>query len=684
MYKYKLKGLDCPVCAKEIEEKLNELKYKIIIDYSKKSIISDEEIDIDLLNNKLKKIEPGVKVVTKEENENLFKIIKIVTSAILLISAFFLEDYIVLFYVFGSLAYLIAGYNVIIKALFNIRHGKIFDENFLMLIASLGAFFLGDLVEAGEVMVLYSLGEYLQDLAVSKSRQNIKGLLDLNLTNATAVINDTLVEKDYLDIVIGDTLLVKKGEKIAFDSILLSSSATLDTRLITGESLPVEKAQDELLVSGSINMDNPIYVKVVKEFKDSTIERLRAFIEDSNNYQSKKEKIISKFAAIYTPIVCFLAVLVAFFVPFIVSLITKDNYLDLVLTHDGFLYKALLFLVISCPCAIVLSVPLTYFSAIGTISRRGLLVKNGESIEEIAGANMIVLDKTGTLTEGIFVLKEVISYGLEKDFLVAIASSLEALSVHPISAAFKNLNFNLKVSDFKEVTGKGISGVIDGTKYYIGSKKMLKDLEILEPKERDEIYLVKEKEVIGVLIVRDKLRDNSKEFIKLLQKDKYKVVILSGDSKKVVQEVASELGISDYRYELLPEDKLNIIEEYREKGNKVLYVGDGINDLAAFVKADVGIAIGLQGIDATVEVADSVLVSNNILKVFETIKLSISAKQKITQNIIFAISFKFIFLALSLFNLLPMTFAVLSDVGVLLLCILNSLLLFINKPLKKK
>lgn len=600
--------------------------------------------------------------------KTIFLIREIIAITCLILSyALPVNEYIIL--AIALIGYFVVAYDVIFDCFRNIIHGKIFDESFLMVLATIGAFATKQYSEGLMVMVLFQIGEYFQSYAVNKSRKSIADLMDIRPLYANKVVDDNIIEFDPYDIKIDDIIAVKPGEMIPLDGIVIKGSSYIDSKSLTGESKPIEVTLNDEVLSGTINLDSILYIKVNKEYSDSTVEKILSLIEEASDNKSKSESFISKFAKWYTPVVVILALLLAILPPLIIG--------DYGLFPD-FIRRACSFLVISCPCALVISVPLTYFTGIGCASKNGILVKGSSYLEVLSHVNTICFDKTGTLTKGTFKVTKVIG----DNELVKYAAYAEYYSNHPIASAIKEyyqdkIDGNI-IIDYKEIPGKGISYKYNSDQVLVGNKLLLEDNNI-KVDDIDEIgtliYVAVNNNYLGSIVISDEIKEEAKLLIEDLNKLKIKSIMLSGDNDKICKDMANRLGITEYYASLLPQDKLQVIEDLT-KENKVAFVGDGINDSLALVRSDVGISMGNVGSDAAIEASDIVIVDDNISKISKSLKLSKKVRSIVYQNIIFAIGVKVLVLVLAALGFAPMFLAVFADVGVSAIAILNAMRAF--------
>ena len=599
------------------------------------------------------------------------QIIIIITSIVLLIIAFLINDK--LSVVFFLLSYIIVGHKIIYKAFRNIIRGKVFDENFLMTIATLGAFFINEIPEAVTVMLFYQIGEFFQDYALDKSRKSISSLMDIRPDYANVVKGKDTVKVNPSEVKIGDIIVVKSGEKIPLDGIVESGDSALNTSALTGESkLRKVDIGDEVLC-GSINISGILKIKVTKEFSESTVSKILELVENASNRKSESENFITKFARYYTPIVVIEAILLSVIPPVIFN---QD--------FNTWIYRALSFLVVSCPCALVVSIPLGFFSGIGACSKNGILVKGSNYLEAVSKSEIVVFDKTGTITEGEFKVRSIHSVDIRDNELLKLASYAEYYSNHPISISIKKdyghkINPN-KISDVKEIPGRGVIALVDNKKVMVGNNKLLEENNI-EYEKCDIIgtiiYVAVDNVYHGYMVISDRIKDDSALALRLLKNlGVKKTVMLTGDKDDVSKNVFERLNINEYYSELLPQDKVNIINEFKKKltdDGKIVFAGDGINDAPVIMSADIGISMGGVGSDAAIEASDIVIMTDELSKIATVINISKSTMKIVKQNIVFAISVKIFVLLLISFGILTMWSAVFADVGVSVLAILNSI-----------
>ena len=551
------------------------------------------------------------------------------------------------------LAYIIAGWDVIFKAAKNITKGHVFDENFLMSAATIGALCIKEYPEAVMVMILYQIGEYFQHKAVEKSRHSISELMDIRPDYAN-LCGEKVSPRE---VKVGDIITVNTGEKIPLDGIVTEGHASLDTSALTGESVPRTVSTGDSVISGCINLNGVLKIKVTKEFGESTVTKILELVEHASSKKARTEKFITKFAAYYTPAVVILALMIAFIPPLFIT----GNWIE----------RALTFLVISCPCALVISIPLSFFAGIGSASKNGILIKGSNYLELLAKPDTVVFDKTGTLTKGVFKVREI--HSDEPDFL-KYAAYAESASSHPIAAAIREA-YGQKIpeqNNIEEIAGLGIKAIIDGKEILAGSAKLVKT----EPINTDGsvVYVSINGNYCGYIVIADEVKNDSKETIEKLKTLGIKTVMLTGDSKNTADKVQKKLGVDNAFAELLPEDKVNKLEKIiKTAGGSVIFVGDGINDAPVLTRADVGIAMGGLGSDAAIEAADAVIMDDSPSKLITSIKIARKTMRIVKQNIVFALGVKALFLILGGIGIMTMWGAVFADVGVALLAVLNSL-----------
>lgn len=598
-------------------------------------------------------------------NEDLFKII---ISTILFIIALFLPNPFKLIVLIIS--YIIISYEIYIEAFNELKEKEIFNENLLMILATIGAFVIGSYQEAVMVMLLFEIGEYLSDLAVSSSKKSITKLMDLRSETINLFKNDEIEKVSIKKAKIDDIFVVLPGEKVPLDGIVIEGESYLDTSSLTGESTPRKIKTDDLVLSGSINKDSILKVKATSTYKTSTASKIIELIENSNNKKTDTENFIRKFSKIYTPIVVLLALIIA-----VVPTIIVGDF-------NTWLYRSLVFLVTSCPCALVISVPLGYFSGIGRASKEGILIKGSRELETLANIDYLALDKTGTITEGVFEVTEVKSKGISEDELLLLTASAEANSIHPIAKAIVKYNKGklIKATNLKEYSGKGISCVIDNKNILVGNKKLMEDNNIKIEDEKTigtVIYIAINNKYSGYIIISDRIKKSSYK-LSSLKNDFKDIMILSGDNEDITSAIAKEVKIKTYYNNLLPVDKVNKIKEYQKQG-LVMFIGDGINDAPVIKISDIGVSMGNLGSDAAIEASDVVIMKDDLSKIKTALNISKLTKHKVKTSIIFALIVKFIVLTLGVVGISTIWMAVFADVGVTLLAILNVLTIMWKK-----
>lgn len=571
------------------------------------------------------------------------------------------------------ISYIIVGGDVVKRAVKNIFKGQVFDENFLMSIATIGAFFIGEYPEGVAVMLFYQVGELFQSYAVGKSRKSIASLMDIRPDYANVKKGDELVKVDPDEVQIGDIIVIKAGEKIPLDGKVIEGSSMIDTSALTGESVPREVEVGSDILSGCININGVITAEVTKEFGESTVSKILDLVENASSKKSNSEQFITKFARYYTPVVVIIAVFLAIIPPLVIDGATFSDWI----------YRALAFLVVSCPCALVISIPLSFFGGIGGASKKGILVKGSNYLEALAETEIVVFDKTGTLTKGVFNVQEIHPEGVSKEELLELTAYVESYSNHPISLSLKRAYGkeidNGRISDVEEISGHGVIATVDGKKVMAGNIKLMKMMDI--PYFKGEligtaVHVAVNNKYIGYIVIADEVKEDSAQAIKELKAANIKqIVMLTGDNKSVGSKVAKELGVDKVYAELLPADKVEKLEElFSQKSTKgkLAFVGDGINDAPVLARADIGIAMGGLGSDAAIEAADIVIMTDEPSKIATAMKISKKTLKIAHQNIVFAIGIKIIVLILSAFGITTMWAAIFADVGVTIIAVLNA------------
>lgn len=701
-----IEGLDCPNCAAKVERKINTLEgiKEATVDFlGKKIVVLADEISenelVELIQTEVDKIEDGVKVFvpkvqageSSSEEEDTGKIKKkLLIGGILFVLGIFVPKtlFIPKLAVF-LVSYLVIGGNVLLSAFKNILNGQVFDENFLMAIATIGAFAIGEYPEGVAVMLFYQLGELLQGIAVNNSRKSIVSLMDIRPDYANIKVGEGIKKVSPEEIKVGEIIVVKPGEKVPLDGKIVKGASTFDTSALTGESLPREaKAGDDVL-SGFINKNGLIEIQVAKVFSESTVSKILYLMENAGSKKSKTENFITKFARYYTPAVVITALIVAIFPPLLIQGATFSDWI----------YRALIFLVVSCPCALVISIPLGFFGGIGGASRHGILIKGTNYLEVLNNLESVVMDKTGTLTKGIFKVTEVNAENnikindfqnnkteLTKPLLLKYAAHIEKFSNHPIAQSIVSEYENSAskvdenvVKDFEEISGFGIKVNINNHQFLAGNSKLMNLENITFDKKENlgtAIYLAADGKYIGNILISDEVKEDSARAIKGMKENGVKeIVMLTGDNEAIGKNIAEKLGIDKVFTELLPNEKVEKLEEiYKTKSEKgkVAFVGDGINDAPVLARADLGIAMGGAGSDAAIEAADVVIMNDEPSKIVTAIKIAKKTKEIVWQNITIAFAIKIVVMALGLFGDATMWEAVFADVGVALLAVLNA------------
>ncbi|MFQ8740821.1 MAG: heavy metal translocating P-type ATPase [Enterococcus faecium] len=684
MKSYRLEGLDCANCAMKIEkgvQKINGVKEATVNFTSGKLTIDAEEDHLATIEQETKKVvkelEPDVKVTeidkekvsehgNEKERNTLFRILFSLAGITLLLLFDFNEPIRLIGYL---LIYLLIGYDVVKKAVMNIVKGKIFDENFLMSVATIGAMLIGEYPEAVAVMLFYQIGEYFQGLAVSHSRKSIRELMAIRPETAHVQTAEGLMTVNPEDVQIGQFVLVKPGERVPLDGTIIEGESLVDTSALTGESVPKSVYVGETVLSGFINKNKPFLVQVEKSYENSTISKLLELVENASSKKAPAENFITKFARYYTPVVVGLAVLLAVLPPLVVSGAAFSEWI----------YRALTFLVISCPCALVISVALSFFGGIGGASKIGVLVKGSNYLELLAQTETVVFDKTGTLTKGDFSIQTIDTKIDPKIFMQYVASA-EQFSTHPIAQSVLEGYAGplLPTTNIQEFAGEGILAEVDGKQVLVGNHKLMERFEISFPSSQEIgtlLYLAIDQSYSGYLVIADTLKEDAVDaLVQLKQAGVKNTVMLTGDSKKIADHIGKQVGVDKIYSELLPEDKVQRLEEILQRNNKkTAFVGDGINDAPVLARADVGIAMGGLGSDAAIEAADVVIMNDQPSKIAEAIHLAKKTLKIVKQNIVFAIGIKILVLALGAFGFASMGDAVFADVGVTVLAVLNAM-----------
>ena len=682
-----LEGLNCANCARKIEEKVGRMEgvkeSNLNFTTTTLNVKLEKKVKEEHVINEIKKIveslEPHVKVEKKVYGKATIKKAKFTVKSTLIIGAV-----LYLFAVIGDFqgtlglilfgaSYLLIGGEVVLTAIKNIAKGQVFDENFLMTVATIGAFTINQYPEAVAVMLFYEIGETIQGYAVNKSRSSISSLMDIRADYANLIINGKEKKVSPETVKVEDVILVKPGEKVPLDGVVIEGESFIDTSVLTGESVPRKIVPNDEILSGGINTSGLLKVKVTKKFGESTVSRILEMVENAASKKADTEKFITKFAKVYTPIVVVLAILIAV----IPSIFIKDAL------FSTWLYRALVFLVVSCPCALVVSVPLGFFAGIGGASKKGVLVKGSNYLELLKDLETVVFDKTGTLTEGVFSVTEINTNGIDKEKLIEVAAMAESFSNHPIAISIikeygKEIDKEV-IKEYKEILGRGIKAVINNEEVLVGNSKLMNEFNILY-NEVDSIgtvvYCAINGEFKGSIVISDKIKENAAEaLINLKKAGVKKTVMLTGDNKKTAYKVGEKINIDEVHSELLPLDKVREVEELLKRSNKngkLAFVGDGVNDAPVLARSDIGIAMGGIGSDAAIEAADIVLMKDDINALVDAINISKKTNKILWQNIVFALGIKILVMVLGTFGIANMWTAVFADVGVTIIAIINS------------
>ena len=693
-----LKGLDCPNCSAKIEKEVGELAgvSSSSINLMKQSLtISVEEDALSLVTKQIETIvhshEPDVTVTeyiaessvstqeTKSEDyNNKIRIIRLIAGALIFISGIISNEFInvalPVYLIFLVLAYIILGGDVVIKAIKNITKGRIFDENFLMSLSTIGAFVIGEYPEAVAVMLFYQIGEYFQDLAVNRSRKSIANLMNIRPDFATVLRNGEQTIVSPKTVSIGEIIVVKPGEKIPLDGIILEGDSMLDTKALTGESVPRTVHKGDEALSGCVNQNGVLTIQVTKAFGESTVSKIIELVENASSRKAPTENFITTFARYYTPVVVIFALILAVAPP----LLFNAEWIE-------WIHRAFVFLVISCPCALVISIPLTFFGGIGAASKHGVLVKGSNYLESLNNVSTVVFDKTGTLTKGVFKVTEIVpDNGFTVDRILEYGAKAEIYSNHPIAksiiAAYEKDVDGTNITDYKEISGYGISVTVDNKKILAGNSKLMTAEQIhYRPcnKAGTKVYVAVDGKYAGCILITDEIKEDSKRAIAELKRIGIeKTVMLTGDDEMIGKAVSRKLGLDEYYAQLLPDQKVLKLEELDSQKplkSKLAFIGDGINDAPVLARADVGIAMGGIGSDAAIEAADVVLMTDEPSKLVEAIEVAKATKHIVIQNIVLALTVKVIFMVLGAFGIAGMWEAVFGDVGVALIAVMNAM-----------
>ena len=683
-----IENLDCPVCAEALQSDIQKIKGVrfVLVDFVSQTITL--EVDSETVLKKVVKTANNfeeVRVLDGDRYASKRKSCAKEWSQIFLSAALLIMGVLLLYLVDGksarivvyaafALAYLCVGYPVLISTAKNVCRGRIFDENFLMTVASIGAFALGEYWEGVLVMLLYQLGELLQSIAVESSRNSVAKLMELKSESATIIVGGEYKQVKPEEIQIGDILLVKVGEKAPVDGVLLTKRALLDTKSMTGEGELKEVLEGGEILSGTINAGGVYEMKATRVYMDSAVARVLDLVENVAASKAKPEKFIAKFARIYTPVVCLCALILATLAPLVNGWV--NGYAFEFVRVERWVRSALTFLVVSCPCALVISVPLTYFSGIGACAKAGVLVKGATYLDVLARAKNIAFDKTGTLTEGNFTVCGVDCADGNEQELLAIAAAVERESAHPIAKAFENCKTSYKATDVMECAGQGLIAKIDGKEVLVGKEELLFEYGVSVIKKEDsaytQIFVARDKKYLGAIYVGDKIKTEAKAVLNELKVLGFeRRVMLTGDNHERAEKIAKEIGMSEVSAELLPDEKLKKTEQFKQNGG-FIYVGDGINDAPVMMAADCAVSMGKLGSAAAIEASDLVLISDRLNGLPKTIKTARKTRRIVMQNVVFSIVMKGAFMALGALGVFPLWLAVFADVGVMLLAVLNS------------
>ena len=589
--------------------------------------------------------------------------------------------------------YLLVGYDILRKAIHGIRNGQIFDENFLMTVATNGAIVLGEYGEGVAVMLLYQVGELFQSYAVGKSRRNITELMDIRPDYANIEVDAELEQVDPDEVEVGTIIVVQPGEKIPLDGVVVEGTSSLNTSALTGESLPRKVGPDSDVLSGSINMSGVLKIRTTTEFDESTASKILDLVENAASRKSKSENFISKFARYYTPIVCYAALALAVLPPLFIMLthVGMDHYASVGKIWGDWVLRACTFLVISCPCAVVISIPLSFFAGLGGASKQGILIKGSNYLETLSQVKTVAFDKTGTITKGNFAVTSVHKSPIDEQKLLEYAAHVECHSSHPIARSIQEAYGKhvdqTRVTELEEISGHGVSAKVDGIPVAIGNDKLMEKLGIAHeecPHVGTLLHVAVDGEYSGHIVISDEIKENAKEAIAALRRTGVeRAVMLTGDAESVAQKVAQEVGLTEYRAQLLPADKVSCVEELLNEctgSRRLAFVGDGINDAPVLSRADIGIAMGALGSDAAIEAADVVLMDDDPMKISKAIRISRKCSGIVRQNIVLALGVKLICLILAAFGIANMWVAIIADVGVMILAVLNAIrCLFVGK-----
>lgn len=653
--------IDCAECASKVENALNNDKdvKKAHFDFPKGKLYVTTTLTEEEVRERCLKVEDDMEFHTSQLAEKKdYSLYRIIVAAV-----FFIIAKVSGYEAIAIISYVIAGYDVLIKAFKNILKGKVFDENFLMSIATIAALAISSFDEAAAVMIFYQVGEYFQRKAVGSSRDNIGKLMDLSTDKVSVKRNNEWVVVKPEEVKIGDIILLKSGEKLAVDGTVVEGESFLDTRALTGESVPVKVSVGSSVLSGSVNGENSLVVRAEKEYSDSTASKIMKLVEESEGKKATSEKFITRFSRYYTPSVCAAALIIAI-VPSLFGLTTWKSSI----------YRAAMLLVISCPCALVLSVPLTYFASMGSFAKRGILVKGDDAIQKLNKTEVVAMDKTGTLTEGVFSVQSVEYLNTDMDHLLDVAYALEKESTHPISTALLSYSGerNVDAESVHTITGVGIEGILNGKVVKAGSKRIMNNAPEVD-KDGTLVYVTEDDKLLGVFVISDKIRESSYSTIRALRENGVKkIYMLSGDRKERAEKTALSLGMDKAYGELLPNQKLELLEQMKKEGT-LLYVGDGINDAPALKSADVGVAMGGVGSDTAIAAADCVIMNDDLSRLPVAIKIAKKTEKISRENIYFSLFVKAVVFILAILGIANMWIAVFADTGVSLIAVINAM-----------
>ncbi len=686
---FEIRDIDCANCALKIENEFKKIEglSQVRLDFARQKVFIDgdtKDIDAAFLEKVAHKVEDGISIFDQDqiihEKQKFTLNHGFVLIGISILIIFFITDLFIadipspIALCIYIIVYLLIGGKVIYKALKNITKGQVFDENFLMMIATIGAFFIQEYIEGIAVMLFYQIGTYFQDVAVHRARHNIKALMDLKPVVAHVLSDQGISDVKPEDLSINDQILVKPGEKFPVDGIILNGQSQVDQSSMTGESEPVYKTTNDRVLSGTINLNGALTILVDKTYLNSSVYKVIEFVEQNMTKKAKTEQFITKFSKYYTPIVVGIALVLAFLVPYLAMIVNQSAY---ILEFPIYLKRALIFLVVSCPCALVLSIPLSFYAGIGKTSKQGVLVKSGSDLETFSQVDHIVFDKTGTLTKGEFVVTKV--YAEDKDLILKLASHAESKSNHPIALSIlKTYNqpiVDADIEDFKEIFGHGITIKYQGKLCLVGNDKLLTSHHIVydSPKiNHSLVHVAYDGLYMGYIVLEDELKISAKQTIDTLKKMGKKISLMTGDHEFIAKDIANKLGIDNVYYEKLPYEKKQIIDTLKRE-EKVAFIGDGMNDAPVLMSADLGVSMGMLGSDLAVEASDAVIMTDEPIHFIDAIKTSILTRKVVLQNMSLAIGTKFIVLILGALGFANMWLAIFADVGISLIAVIHAM-----------